>query len=129
MESSSEFVGLLTAFALGYLPGMIVAAIVWMVSKKYAAMPLFRADIISFVLPLIVWFVMYKYSWDLVDKTHDGREELVVLGWIWSVCVLGRLLIPRFTHKLRFRLAAIHVGSISLLAAVLLALFYQWNWM
>ena len=129
IESSSEFTGLLIDFVLGYLPGAIIALIIWLLAKKTAAMPLFRADIISFVLPLIVWLVMYKYNWSLVKAQHDGREELIILGWIWSLCVIGRLVIPRLTHKLRFRLAAIHVGSITLLAAVLLALFYQWNWM
>ena len=126
MVTSSALPDLLTAFACGYLPGIVIGLLIWLVARRSAAMPLFRADIISFFLPLIVWLVMYKYNWSLVNRaSHNGLHELVLLGWIWSVCIIGRLLIPRFTHKLRFRLAAIHVGSISLLAAVLLALFFN----
>ena len=126
MVSSFALPDLLAAFAFGYLPGIIVGFLIWLVARRSAAMPLFRADFISFFLPLIVWFVMYKYNWSFVNKaSHNGLHELVLLGWIWGVCIIGRLLIPRFTHKLRFRLAALHVGSITLLAAVLLALFFN----
>lgn len=114
-----------TAFGVGYLPGALLGLIIFLLAKRSAPMPLFRADIISFVLPLAVWIVMYKYQWSFAENAHQGGCELVLLGWIWSLAVLGRLLIPRMTHKLRFRLAAIHVGSITFIAAVLLALFYQ----
>lgn len=128
MGTSSALLDLLAAFALGYLPGAVIGFLIWLIARRSAAMPLFRADIISFFLPLIVWLVMYKYNWSFVARSsHNGMLELVLLGWIWSLAVFGRLLIPRFTHKLRFRLAAIHVGSITLLAAVLLALFFKWN--
>lgn len=128
MGTSSALLDLLAAFAVGYLPGAVIGFFIWLIAKRSAAMPLFRADIISFFLPLIVWLVMYKYNWSFVARnSHNGMHELILLGWIWSLAVLGRLLIPRFTHKLRFRLAAIHVGSITLLAAVLLALFFKWN--
>ncbi len=125
MGTTSVFLDLLAAFAIGYLPGGVVALVVWLIGKRSAAMPLFRADLITFFLPLIVWFVMYKYNWSFAKNPHNGLHELILLGWVWSVCTLGRLLIPRFTHKLRFRLAAIHAGSITLLAAILLALFFQ----
>ena len=125
MGTTSVLLNLSAAFAVGYLPGAILGLVIWLIAKRSAAMPLFRADIISFALPLIVWLVMYKYNWTLARNAHNDLHELVLLGWIWSVCVIGRLLIPRFTHKIRFRLAAINTGTISLLAAVLLALFYQ----
>ena len=125
MGTASIWTDLLVAFAIGYLPGALIAFIIWLIAKRSAAMPLFRADVISFLLPPIVWWVMYKYNWSFAQKAHNGLHELILLGWIWGVCTIARLLIPRFTHKLRFRLAAIHVGSITLLAAVLLALFFQ----
>ena len=125
MGTTSVLLNLSAAFAVGYLPGAVLGLVIWLIAKRSAAMPLFRADIISFALPLIVWLVMYKYNWTLARNAHNDLHELVLLGWIWSVCVIGRLLIPRFTHKIRFRLAAINTGTISLLAAVLLALFYQ----
>ena len=124
---TTSLVNMLAAFAIGYLPGAILALLIWLIAKRSAAMPLFRADLIGFFLPLIVWGVMYKYNWSFAQNTHDGLHELILLGWIWSICVIGRLLIPRFTHKLRFRLAAIHAGSITLLAAILLALFFQYS--
>ena len=126
MGTSSVLLDTLTAFAVGYLPGAVLAFLIWIIAKRSAAMPLFRADIIAFLLPLVVWFVMYKYNWSFAKNPHNGLHELVLLGWIWSICVIGRLLIPCFTHKLRFRLAAIHAGSITLLAAILLALFFQY---
>lgn len=116
---------ILIAFTLGYLPGMMAGLVIFFAAKRTAPMPLYRADIISFVLPLVIWSVMYKYNWTLAVREHRGLDELTILGWVWSLCIVGRLLIPRFTHKLRFRLAAIHVGSICVIAAVLLALFYQ----
>ena len=125
MGTSSVLLDLFMAFAVGYLPGVVLGLIIWLIARRSAAMPLFRADIISFVTPLIVWLIMYKYNLSFARQAHNGLYELVLLGWIWSVAVMARLLIPRFTHKLRFRLAAIHVGSITLLAAVLLALFFQ----
>lgn len=125
MGTTSLLLDLLVAFAVGYLPGIILGAMIWLIARRTASMPLFRADIIGFFLPLIVWLIMYKYNLSFARKAHNGLHELVLLGWIWSFCVFCRLLIPRFTHKLRFRLAAIHVGSITLLAAVLLALFFQ----
>ena len=125
METSSVVLNMLYAFAAGYLPGIVLGLVIWLISRRSAAMPLFRADIISFALPLIVWLIMYKYNLSFARKGHNGLHELVLLGWVWSISVIARLLIPRFTHKLRFRLAAIHVGSITLLAAVLLALFFQ----
>lgn len=118
----------LTAFVVGYLPGAVVGLIIWFIAKRSAAMPVFPADAVSFIAPIIVWGVMYKYNWTLAKSEHNGLDELVILGWIWSLCVIGRLLIPRFTHKLRFRLAAIHIGSICIIAAILLALFYQCAW-
>ena len=125
MGTASTITDWAIAFAIGYLPGAFIALIIWLIAKRSAAMPLFRADIISFLLPPVVWLVMYKYNWSFARSVHNGMHELILLGWIWSICVIARLLIPRFTHKLRFRLAAIHVGSITLLAAVLLALFFQ----
>ena len=125
METSSVLLNMLAALAVGYLPGAVLGWIIWLIAKRSAAMPLFRADILGFVLPLIVWVVMHKYNWSFVRCDHNGYQELILLGWIWSVSVIARLTIPRFTHKLRFRLASIHVGSITLLAAVLLALFFK----
>lgn len=114
-----------TAFVAGYLPGALIGWLIWFIAKRSEAMPLFRADLISFFVPLAVWVVMNKYQWTFVRTEHQSGCELVLLGWIWSVAFIARMLVPRMTHKLRFRLAAIHVGSISLLAAVLLALFYR----
>ncbi|MBO5923954.1 MAG: hypothetical protein J6Q81_05510 [Lentisphaeria bacterium] len=125
METSSVLLNLLAAFAIGYLPGAVLGFLIWIIAKRSAAMPLFRADIISFAVPLIVWLIMYKYNWSFARKAHNDLHELVLLGWIWSLCVIARLLIPRFTHKIRFRLAAINTGSVALLAAVVLALFFQ----
>jgi len=109
---------------LGYGPGVALGVIIWLIARKSAPMPLYIADITSLFLPLVVWAVMMKYQWTLVRSVHSCWEELVFLGWFWGACFTARLLIPRFTHKLRFRLAAIHVGSLSVLAAVLLALFF-----
>lgn len=113
-----------TAFVTGFLPGAFFGWLIWFFGKRSEPMPLYRADIVSFAVPLIVWAVMNKYQWTFARAEHQSGCELVLLGWIWSVAFIARMLIPRMTHKLRFRLAAIHVGSISLLAAVLLALFY-----
>ena len=113
-----------TAFVTGFLPGAFFGWLIWFLGKRSEPMPLYRADIVSFAVPLIVWAVMNKYQWTFARAEHQSGCELVLLGWIWSVAFIARMLIPRMTHKLRFRLAAIHVGSISLLAAVLLALFY-----
>ena len=110
---------------LGYAPGAILGAVIWLIARKSAPMPLYIADLTSLFLPLVVWAVMMKYQWTLVQVVHSCWEELVLLGWFWGVCFAARLLIPRFTHKLRFRLAAIHVGSLSVLAAILLALFFS----
>ncbi|MPM71174.1 hypothetical protein SDC9_118137 [bioreactor metagenome] len=110
---------------LGYAPGAILGAVIWLIARKSAPMPLYIADITSLFLPLVVWAIMMKYQWTLVPAAHSCWEELVLLGWFWGVCFAARLLIPRFTHKLRFRLAAIHVGSLSVLAAILLALFFS----
>lgn len=112
------------ALAFGYLPGFIIGAAIWFWAKKSAPMPLFRADIISLLVPLAVWAVMYKYDLTFVKSAHNGAVELLLLGWIWSLAFIARLVIPRFTHKLRFRLAAINTGSVALAAAILLALFF-----
>ena len=128
MTINPELVSLLQAFAVGYLPGAVLGLCIWLFGKRKGNMPLFPADMISFAFPLIVWLIMYKYNITLAKHGHHHYEEIAVLGWIWSFCVILRLTIPRFTHKLRFRLAAIHVGTICTIAAVLLALFYQLNW-
>ena len=125
MTINPELVCLLQAFAVSYLPGVILAFCIWLIAKRKGNMPLFYADIVSFAFPIIVWGCMCKFNLTFVQKKHSPCDELAVLGWIWSLCVIMRLTIPRFTHKLRFRLAAIHVGSICTVAAVLLALFYQ----
>ena len=121
------FYDFLRAFAMGYLPAAVICMIVWLIARRSAAMSLFRADFISFLLPVIVWLVMYKYDWSLVKDAHNGWEEFILLGWIWGISVLCRLLIPLCTHKIRFRLAAINVGTVCTIAAVLLALFYKWS--
>ena len=113
-----------TSLAVGFLPGIIIGLLIWMLCKKSSPIPLYRADLVSFIVPLAVWFVMHKYNWTLVKTDHQPGCEVVLLGWIWSIAFIARMVIPRTTHKLRFRLAAIHVGSIALAAAVLLALFY-----
>ncbi len=128
MAVNPNLCNLLLAFAIGYLPGALLGLVLWLWGKRSSAMPLFRADLISFAAPIIVWAVMYRYDWTLVSKPHRDADELVILGWIWSLCVAARLLIPRYTNKLRFRLAAIHIGSIGIIAAVLLALFYSFSW-
>ena len=120
-----DVVELLKCFAIGYLPGLLLGLVIWEVAKRFRAMPLFYADIVSFAAPLIIWLIMHRYHWTFSKTQHREACELMILGWIWSVCVIGRLLIPCFTHKLRFRLAAIHIGSICAVAAVLLALFYR----
>ena len=120
------FVELIKCFALGYLPGLLLGTLIWAAAKRKKEMPLFYADIVSFAAPLIIWLIMYRYHWTFSKTQHREACELMILGWIWSVCVIGRLLIPYYFHtKLRFRLAAIHVGSICAVAAVLLALFYR----
>ena len=129
MAVNSQIIQLLTAFAVGYLPGVIIGLVLWYAGRRSNhPMPLFHADLISFAAPIIIWLVMFRYNLTLTDLPHNNYEELAILGWIWSLCVLGRSTIPRFTHKLRFRLAAIHTGSICIIAAVLLALFYQIIW-
>ncbi|MBE6367681.1 MAG: hypothetical protein E7052_07225 [Lentisphaerae bacterium] len=115
------------ALALGYLPGLILGTAIWSVARRSNPMPLFRADLLALAVPLVVWAIMYNWNWTLAVAKHNGAVELMLLGWIWSLAFVARLLIPRFTHKLRNRLAAIHVGSITLLAAILLALFFQWS--
>ena len=120
-----EFLALLTAGAVGYIPGIVIFLIIWFIAKRSAPMPLFPADSISFALPIIVWLVFYECNWTLVNTEHNAGCELMILGWIWSVCAIARLLIPRFTHKLRFRLAAINTGLVCIVAAILLALFYK----
>ena len=114
-----------TAFGFGFMPGIIIGLLIWFAARKSSPIPLYRADIVSFIVPLIVWSVMNKYQWTFVKTAHESGCEMVLLGWIWSVAFIARMVIPRTTHKLRFRLAAIHTGSIALLAAVLLALFYR----
>ena len=121
---SYTFCEFLRALAAGYAPGAVMGVIIWLIAKKRKAMPLFYADIISFIFPLSVWFVFDKLHWTFADALHNDLCEVVWLGWIWSVAILARLLIPCITHRLRFRLAAIHVGSICTVAAILLALFY-----
>lgn len=110
--------------ALGYLPGILLNLIVWMVCRRKSPLPLFFADIFSLALPIVVWMVMVRYGWTRHPVTDGTWEGLVLLGWIWGVLCLGRMLIPQFTHKLRFRLAAIHVGTLSVIAAALLAWFF-----
>ena len=111
--------------ALGYLPGILLNLIVWLICRRKASMPLFFADIFSLALPLVVWMVMVQYGWTRHAVTDGTWEGLVLLGWIWGLLVLGRMLIPQYTHKLRFRLAAIHVGTLSVIAAALLAWFFH----
>lgn len=125
MTLNPELVCLLRAFAVSYLPGAVLGLCIWMFAKRKGNMPLFYADIISFAFPIIVWGCMCKYNLTFAKNSHFLCDELAILGWIWSLCIVLRLTIPRFTHKLRFRLAAIHVGSICTVAAILLALFYQ----
>lgn len=111
--------------ALGYLPGIVLNLVVWRLARRNAGMPLFPADIYGLALPLVVWMVMIKYHWTLVEVSDKTWGGVMLLGWIWGVLFLARLLVPCFTHKLRFRLAAIHVGSLTIAAAVLLALFFR----
>jgi hypothetical protein len=118
-------IDLMTGMAIGYLPGVIIGGIIWFSCRRTRTMPLFYADLISFAVPVIVWMVMHASHWTLANTIHREANELAILGWIWSLCVIGRLVIPCCTHKLRFRLAAIHVGSVCVIAAVLLALFYR----
>lgn len=113
------------ALAIAYLPGIVLGTLIWLVAKRREAMPLFRSDLIGLFLPLIVWFIMHKYNWSFVRTPHNGACELQLLGWIWGAAFILRLLIPRFTHKLRFRLASVYAGSIALAAAVVLALFFK----
>ena len=113
------------AFAFAYIPGAVLALIIWLLAKRREPMPLFRADILGWFVPLIVWVIMHKYNWSFVHTTHNGAMELMILGWIWSAAFIGRLLIPRFTHKLRFRLASLYVWGIAGIAAIALALFYK----
>ena len=115
---------MLEIIALGYGPGALLGFIIWLIARKSAPMPLFLADLTSLILPLVVWWLLSKYHCMAAKTPRAHMEELVLLGWIWGLCIIARLLIPRFTHKLRFRLAAIHVGSICILAAILLALFF-----
>lgn len=128
MVMNPELRALLIAFAVGYLPGAILGIGFWCWGRRSAAMPLFQADLISFAVPIVIWLVMHRYNWTFAVVPHRAADELAILGWIWSVCVICRMLIPQITHKLRFRLAAIHTGSVCTVAAVLLALFYQVCW-
>lgn len=120
----NNIVTLLSYGAGGYLPGIVLFFVIWLIARRSSAMPLFPADSISFILPIIVWSVFYECGWTLNKNSNCNGCGLMILGWIWSVCVVARLLIPRFTHKLRFRLAAINTGTICTIAAILLALFY-----
>ena len=129
MITNPDLHALLIAFAIGYLPGAILGGALWVWGRRSAAMPLFHADLISFAVPVIIWLVMHRYNLTLAAAPHRAADELAVLGWVWSLCFIGRMLIPRLTHKMRFRLAAIHTGSICIVAAVLLALFYQVSWL
>ena len=116
---------LMTGMAIGYLPGVIIGVVICFLCRRTRTIPLFYADLVSFAVPVIVWMIMHASHWTLTHSIHREADELAILGWIWSICVIGRLIIPCYTHKLRFRLAAIHVGSICAVAAVLLALFYR----
>ncbi len=113
------------AFTVAYIPGAVLALIIWLIAKRREPMPLFRADILGWFVPLIVWTIMHKYNWSFVRTAHNGAMELMILGWIWSAAFIGRLLIPRFTHKLRFRMASLYVWGITGIAAIVLALFFK----
>lgn len=110
--------------ALGYLPGILLNLIVWLICRRKAPLPLYFADAFSLALPILVWMGMVRYGWTHHAVTDGTWVGLVLLGWIWGVLELGRMLIPQYTHKLRFRLAAIHVGTLSVIAAALLAWFF-----
>lgn len=110
--------------ALGFLPGIVLNLVVWLICRRKAPLPLYIADIVSLVLPIVVWMGMVRYGWTRRAVCDGTWEGLVLLGWIWGVLLLGRMLIPQYTHKLRFRLAAIHVGTLSVIAAALLAWFF-----
>jgi len=110
--------------ALGYLPGILLNLIVWLICRRKAPLPLYFADAISLALPILVWMGMVQYGWTRHAVTDGTWVGLVLLGWIWGALELARMLIPQYTHKLRFRLAAIHVGTLSIIAAALLAWFF-----
>ena len=74
-----------TALGVGFLPGIIIGLLIWLLCKKSAPSPLYRADLIGFIVPVAVWFVMNKYNWTLVKTAHEPGCELVWLGWIWSI--------------------------------------------
>ena len=111
--------------ALGFLPGIVLNLVVWLICRRKAPLPLYIADIVSLALPIVVWMVMVQYGWTRRPVCDGTWEGLVLLGWIWGVLLLGRMLIPQYTHKLRFRLAAIHVGTLSVIAAAQLAWFFR----
>ncbi len=124
-EFSAGMNEILMTCILGYGPGLILGVLIWAVARRSAPMPLFFADLVSLLVPIAVWATMCKYHWTQVTTEHSAWEELMIVGWVWSGCFIARLLIPRFTHKLRFRLAAIHVGSIAIAAVILLSLFFK----
>ena len=110
--------------ATGFLPGIVLNLIVWLICRRKAPLPLYFADLISLVVPIVIWMGMVQYGWTRQTVCDGTWEGLMLLGWVWGVLLLGRMLIPQYTHKLRFRLAAIHVGTLSIIAAALLAWFF-----